>query len=144
MDASLQITGALTMIPAVTPRLWRGELRPPMSSSIKWTESFTMPYVLVQSIILISNSESLVCTCRFIMIIPLSWDITDRRSTSLCSSWTSHARGVCRKIRRSLLGTGESLLPWRLITMDTRCLCLREMPFHTCYLCFFKVKCINS
>lgn len=44
------------------------------------------------------------------MIIPLSCDVTDRRGTSLLGSWTSHAGGVCRKIRRSLLGAGESLL----------------------------------
>lgn len=45
------------------------------------------------------------------MIIPLSCNVTDRRSTLLLGSWTSHAGGVCRKIWRSLLGAGESLLP---------------------------------
>lgn len=75
-----------------------------------------MYIVFVHSIILIFTSEHLVCMCRFIMIIPLSCDVTDRHGTSLLSSWTSHAGGVCRKIWRSLLGAGESLLPWNTLT----------------------------
>lgn len=69
-----------------------------------------MYIVFVYVIILILISEYFVCMCRFIMIILLLCDVIDRRGILLFSSWISYVGGVCRKIWRSLLGVGESLL----------------------------------
>lgn len=75
------------------------------------------------------------------MIIPLSCNVTDRRSTLLLGSWTSHAGGVCRKIWRSLLGAGESLLPWNTLPWILSAYISQRNAFtHLLIFGFFKVE----